>query len=67
MHGLAARLASALKSAGKTVSGNHRFDTVTVEAKGSAAKIAASAETEGRLLRVVDADHVGVAFDETSD
>jgi glycine dehydrogenase len=66
VHRLAARLAAALKTAGKTVSGERRFDTVTVEAKGSAAKIAASAEAEGRLLRIVDADHVAVAFDETS-
>ncbi len=66
VHGLAARFAAALKAAGQTVSGGHRFDTVTVEVKGKAAAIAASAEADGRLLRIVDADHVGVTFDETS-
>ena len=66
VHGLANRLAAALKSAGKTVSGNRRFDTVTVEAKGKAAELASAAESKGYLLRVLDADHVGVSFDETS-
>jgi len=66
VHGLAARLAAALRAAGKTVAGERRFDTVTVEAKGKAAQIASTAEAEGRLLRVIDADHVGISFDETS-
>jgi len=66
VHGLANRLAAALKTAGKTVVGERRFDTVTVEAKGKAAEVASTAEAAGRLLRVVDADHVGVSFDETS-
>jgi len=66
VHGLATRLAAALKAAGKTVAGERRFDTVTVEAKGKATHIAATAEAEGRLLRVIDADHIGVSFDETS-
>jgi glycine dehydrogenase len=66
VHGLATRLATALKAAGKAVSGNRRFDTVTVEAKGKAAEIAASAEAEGRLLRVLNANHVSITFDETS-
>ncbi len=66
IHGLAARLAEGLKAAGVTVSGAQRFDTVTVEAKGKAEAIASEAEKIGRLLRVIDADHVSVAFDETS-
>ncbi|MBL8578601.1 MAG: aminomethyl-transferring glycine dehydrogenase [Mesorhizobium sp.] len=66
VHGLATRLADALKAAGLSVSGERRFDTVTVEAKGKAAELAAAAEASGRLLRVIDADHVSVAFDETS-
>ncbi|MEJ6783019.1 aminomethyl-transferring glycine dehydrogenase [Aminobacter sp. Piv2-1] len=66
VHGLAARLAEGLKAAGVTVSGTQRFDTVTVEAKGRAEAIAVEAEKIGRLLRVIDADHVSVAFDETS-
>ncbi len=66
IHGLASRLAEGLKSAGVTVSGAERFDAVTVEAKGKAEAIATEAEKIGRLLRVIDADHVSVAFDETS-
>ncbi|TPM96343.1 aminomethyl-transferring glycine dehydrogenase [Mesorhizobium sp. B2-1-3A] len=66
IHALANRLAGGLKAAGVPVLGASRFDTVTVEVKGKAAEIAAAAEKTGRLLRVLDADHVGVAFDETS-
>ena len=66
IHALANRLASGLKAAGVSVIGVSRFDTLTVETKGKAAEIAAAAEKTGRLLRVVDADHVGIAFDETS-
>ncbi|MBZ9855958.1 aminomethyl-transferring glycine dehydrogenase [Mesorhizobium sp. CA13] len=67
IHALANRLAAGLKAAGLPVIGTSRFDTVTVETKGKAAQIAAAAEKGGRLLRVIDADRVGVAFDETSD
>ncbi|AWC24186.1 Glycine dehydrogenase [decarboxylating] [Aminobacter sp. MSH1] len=66
IHALASRLAEGLKAAGVTVLGDKRFDTVTVEAKGKAEAIAAEGEKVGRLLRVIDADHVSVAFDETS-
>ncbi|WP_406871687.1 aminomethyl-transferring glycine dehydrogenase [Aminobacter sp. P9b] len=66
IHALASRLAEGLKAAGVAVLGDKRFDTVTVEAKGKAEAIAAEGEKVGRLLRVIDADHVSVAFDETS-
>ncbi|KRB22422.1 MULTISPECIES: aminomethyl-transferring glycine dehydrogenase [Mesorhizobium] len=66
IHALANRLASGLQAAGVPVLGASRFDTVTVEVKGKAAEIAEAAEKTGRLLRVLDADHVGIAFDETS-
>ena len=66
IHGFAARLAEGLKAAGVNVAGTERFDTVTVEAQGKAEAIATEAEKIGRLLRVIDADHVSVAFDETS-
>ena len=66
IHALANRLAVALRSAGVAVVGERRFDTVTVEAKGKATAIAKAAEGIGRLLRVVDEDHVGISFDETS-
>ncbi|MFC3725710.1 aminomethyl-transferring glycine dehydrogenase [Neoaquamicrobium sediminum] len=66
IHALANGLAEGLSAAGFTVLGSSRFDTVTVEAKGRAEAIADEAEKDGRLLRVVDADRVGIAFDETS-
>ncbi|MER8371794.1 aminomethyl-transferring glycine dehydrogenase [Mesorhizobium sp. M1406] len=66
IHALANRLASGLEAAGVSVIGASRFDTVTVETKGKAAQIATAAEKTGRLLRVIDADHVGISFDETS-
>ncbi|RUZ52205.1 glycine dehydrogenase (aminomethyl-transferring), partial [Mesorhizobium sp. M7A.F.Ca.US.003.02.2.1] len=66
IHTLANRLAAGLKAANISVLGSSRFDTVTAEVKGKAASIAAAAEKGGRLLRAVDADHIGIAFDETS-
>ncbi|MER9926192.1 aminomethyl-transferring glycine dehydrogenase [Mesorhizobium sp. M0048] len=66
VHTLANCLAVGLKAAGVSVIGESRFDTVTAEVKGRAGAIAAAAEKTGRLLRVIDADHVGISFDETS-
>ncbi|RWL20063.1 MAG: glycine dehydrogenase (aminomethyl-transferring) [Mesorhizobium sp.] len=66
IHSLANRLATGLTASGISVLGASRFDTVTVEVKGRAGAIAAAAEKTGRLLRVIDADHIGISFDETS-
>ena len=66
VHALAARLAAGLKAAGHTVVGDTRFDTVAVELKGEAKAKAKQAQKDGRLLRMVNADLVGVTFDETS-
>ncbi len=66
VHGLAARFAAALRDAGFEVAGENRFDTVTITVAGKAARFAESAEKGGRLLRFLDADHLGVTFDETS-
>jgi glycine dehydrogenase len=66
VHGLASRFARAMDAAGHGTVGVHVFDTVVVKTKGKAQGIAASAEAEGRLLRVVDADRIGVTFDEAS-
>ncbi len=66
IHGLATRFAAGLKAAGVKTAGDAIFDTVTVTVPGKAAVIAAEAEEGGRLLRVVDADRVGISFDETS-
>jgi glycine dehydrogenase len=61
VHGLAARFAAAVG-----VRDARFFDTVTVAVSGKAKDIAARAEAGGRLIRVIDADTVSVAFDETS-
>ncbi|MFC5386892.1 aminomethyl-transferring glycine dehydrogenase [Aquamicrobium segne] len=66
IHALANGLAEGLSAAGVAVLGTSRFDTVTVEVKGKAQAIASEAEKGNRLLRVIDADHVSIAFDETS-
>jgi len=66
VNGLASRFAEGLRAAGHTVLGGQRFDTVTVEIKGNAKDLAKTAQKDGRLLRMVDADRVGVTFDETS-
>lgn len=42
------------------------FDTVTVSAPGAAGAIVAQAAAKNINLRLVDADHVGVSFDETT-
>ncbi len=66
VHQLASRLAAALHEKGFTVLGKERFDTVTVELKGAAKAKAKEAQKDGRLLRMVNADLVGICFDETS-
>ena len=42
------------------------FDTVTVRVPGQAVRIAAKARESRINLRVVDADHLGISFDETT-
>ncbi len=65
VHNYATRFASALESSGYP-SAEQYFDTVTVSEKGRAEELAAKAEKWGLLLRVIDADSVSIAFDETS-
>jgi glycine dehydrogenase len=66
VHGLAARFAAALQGAGLKIAGERFFDTVTVETPHQAAAFAEKAAAGGRLLRIIDEDHVSIAFDETS-
>jgi len=66
VHGLAARLHAAFRAGGLAVAGERIFDTVTVIIPGKAEALAAEAEKTGRLLRVLDADRLGITFDETS-
>jgi glycine dehydrogenase len=42
------------------------FDTLTARVPGRADEVLAAARAEGVLLRRVDADHVGIALDETT-
>ncbi len=66
IHEKASRFAEALAAKGHPLAGNQFFDTVTVKVPGKASAIAADAEAGGRLLRVMDADRISIAFDETS-
>ena len=57
-----------LKAAGVAIAGDRFFDTVTVEAKGRAAGIAAAAETTGRIGCACSTPTMSASrFDETSD
>ncbi|TWG99037.1 glycine dehydrogenase [Mesorhizobium sp. J18] len=66
IHALTARFAAGLKAAGYKVGAPPFFDTITALVPGKAKDIAARAEETGRLLRVIDADRIGITFDETS-
>jgi glycine dehydrogenase len=66
VNGLAARLAAGLSAAGVEIAGTAIFDTVTANVPGKAKEIVDKAEKAGLLLRVIDADRIGIAFDETS-
>jgi len=66
IHGLAARFAKSVREAGLATSGSSFFDTVTVAVPGKAAELAERAMEAGRLLRELDADRLGVTFDECS-
>ncbi|CAI6003313.1 unnamed protein product [Closterium sp. NIES-65] len=68
VHGLAAVFAKGVEKAGAgTVAKEPFFDTVKVTVGGGkAADVAAAAVKEGMNLRVLDADTITVAFDETS-
>jgi glycine dehydrogenase len=66
IHDLAARFRAGLEKAGLSVEGRHFFDTATVTVKGHAKEIVAAARKTGMLLRLVDADRLGISFDEVS-
>ena len=65
---LAAGLRRGLSTAtpGVTVVNAGFFDTVTVAVPGRAEQVVAAAAQRGGNLRLVDADHVGIACDETT-
>ena len=66
VHGLATRLAGSLRAAGLEVVHPEFFDTITVRVPGRAEEIAAAARARRINLRVVGADTLGVALDETT-
>ncbi|HEX5740702.1 MAG TPA: aminomethyl-transferring glycine dehydrogenase, partial [Pilimelia sp.] len=65
-HRHAARLAEALRAGGVRLAADAFFDTVTAVVPGRAAAVVAAADDAGINLRLVDADTVGVACDETT-
>ncbi|MGW4499855.1 aminomethyl-transferring glycine dehydrogenase [Micromonospora sp. NPDC004336] len=65
-HEMAARLAAGLRAGGVSVADAAFFDTVTATVPGRAADVVAAAAERGVNLRLVDADRVGVACDETT-
>jgi glycine dehydrogenase len=66
VHRLAAILAEGLRRLGVEVATPAFFDTLTLRVPGGAEASAAKAVAKGINLRLVDADHLGVALDETT-
>ncbi len=58
--------ALALQESGYSIQNRIFFDTLTVHAPGQARRIAAKAREAGINLRIVDADRLGIALDETT-
>ncbi|MFJ4715144.1 aminomethyl-transferring glycine dehydrogenase [Streptomyces sp. NPDC088785] len=65
-HRYATLLAAGLTAGGAEVVHEAYFDTVTVRVPGRAAAVVGAARENGVNLRLVDADHVSVACDETT-
>jgi glycine dehydrogenase len=65
-HGLAARAAAALRSAGLEVPTGAFFDTIRVSVPGRADEVVAAARRQGLQVLGVDADTVGLSFSEVS-
>jgi glycine dehydrogenase len=66
VHDHALALAGGLTAAGVGTTHQAFFDTVTAVVPGRAASIVAAAAANGVDLRLVDADHVSIACDETT-
>ncbi|MEU0390591.1 aminomethyl-transferring glycine dehydrogenase [Streptomyces chartreusis] len=65
-HRYATVLAAGLANGGVEVLHGSYFDTLTVRVEGRAADVVAAAQENGVNLRLVDADHVSIACDETT-
>ncbi|WP_305091487.1 aminomethyl-transferring glycine dehydrogenase [Prescottella sp. R16] len=66
VHGHAERLAAGLRAAGVDVVHENFFDTVLAKVPGRAADVVERAKAWNVNLRLVDADHVGIACDEAT-
>ncbi|MGQ0832717.1 MAG: aminomethyl-transferring glycine dehydrogenase [Microthrixaceae bacterium] len=67
VHGQAARLAAALRSTDLVVLHDAFFDTLAVRVPGRGEELLAVARTHSLNLRLLDADTLGIALDETTD
>ncbi|GAA4666975.1 aminomethyl-transferring glycine dehydrogenase [Streptomyces chumphonensis] len=65
-HRHATLLAAGLREGGVRVTTDTFFDTITAEVPGRAAEVVTAAREAGVNLRLTDADHVGIACDETT-
>ncbi|CAM5553728.1 Glycine dehydrogenase (decarboxylating) [Streptomyces griseomycini] len=65
-HRYATVLAEGLKAGGAEIVHDSYFDTLTVRVPGRAAEVVAAARDNGVNLRLVDADQVSIACDETT-
>lgn len=65
-HRYATLLAEGLRAGGVEIVHGAYFDTLTARVPGRAAEVVAAARANGVNLRLVDADQVGIACDETT-
>ncbi|TDC95279.1 aminomethyl-transferring glycine dehydrogenase [Actinomadura sp. 7K507] len=65
-HRRAAEIAAGLRAGGVEIVHDAFFDTVLARVPGRAAQVAGAARERGVNLRQADADHVGIACDETT-
>ncbi len=66
IHRMTLILSDALKKIGVEVITDQFFDTISVHVRGQAQRIAAKAREQRINLRVIDSDHIGITFDETT-
>jgi glycine cleavage system P protein (glycine dehydrogenase) len=66
VHRLTSILAAGLEDEGVAVVTRHFFDTITVRVPGRASQVASRAREQRINVRIVDADTIGVALDETT-
>ena len=65
--GQTTQLATSLKQAGIAIEPGHYFDTIVAHVPGKAADILEKCLAGGINLRFIDADHLGISLDETTD